>query len=283
MGVEVQLWRAAQDDPNLVPGARAAWARERRPILEVLGRMKAETQTSRAMRRRPLESNEWTAFPEWSPDLLKGRVYERLLLDILVGELPPGARIDEQTLAARYDTGVAGVREALGRLALEGLVIRRARAGTSIAPLDLLVVRQAVEARRLIEPYCASLAAQNATDEDIGRLRAAFDEAQAAVLDRDITALVRMDQRFHASMARASRNITLARILIPLQHTATRFWVYTMGPDTELDRLAEIDLHLEVVDRIAARDGPGAAEAVLRTLGEFVDDARRAIGPRTGT
>ena len=231
--------------------------------------------------RRTL-GDEWTVFPEWSPDLLKARVYEQILLDIIVGALTPGSRLDEQVLATRYDGGLAGVREALGRLALEGLVVRKARAGTMVAPLDLLEVRQAVEARRLIEPHCAALAALNATPQDTARLRAAFEGADDAVRAHDATALVGMDQRFHAAMARASRNITLARILIPLQHKAARFWVYSMGPDTEAERLAEIVLHLKVIDAIAARDPEAARLAVLRTLGEFTEDVRRAVNGPVG-
>ena len=238
----------------------------------------SKSRPEKAARRSA--GDEWTAFPEWSPDLLKARIYEQMLLDIIVGSLAPGSRLDEQSLATRYDAGLAGVREALGRLALEGLVVRRARAGTTVAPLDLLEVRQAVEARRLIEPHCAALAAANATAQDIGRLRAAFDGADEAVRAHDATALVGMDQRFHAAMARASRNITLARILIPLQHKAARFWVYSMGPDTEAERLEEIALHLRVVDAIAARDPETARSAVLHTLGEFTEDVRRAVnGP----
>lgn len=242
--------------------------------------MNAESKISGSRPSRRTADGVWTAFPEWSPDLQKARVYERMLLDIILAELAPGARLDEQDLAERYDAGLAGVREALGRLALEGLVVRRARAGTTVAPLDLLEVRQAVEARRLIEPHCAALAALNATAEDIARLRAAFEGAEAAVRAQDAVTLVGMDQRFHAAMARASRNITLARILIPLQHKAARFWVYSMGPDTEAERLEEIGLHLEVIDCIAARDPERARAAVLRTLGEFTDDVRRAVrGP----
>ena len=240
--------------------------------------MSAETKTRAARPQRRAGANEWTVFPEWSPDLLKARVYEQILLDIIVGELAPGGRLDEQDLARRYDAGLAGVRDALGRLALEGLVLRRARAGTVVAPLDLLEVRQAVDARRLIEPHCAALAAYNATSEDLARLRAAFDGAETAVRAHDAVALVGMDQRFHAAMARASRNITLARILIPLQHKAARFWVYSMGPDTEAERLAEIALHIDVIEAIARRDPEGARTAVLRTLGEFSDDVRRAVG-----
>ena len=244
--------------------------------------MSVEINPRPARAARRTAGDEWTVFPEWSPDLLKARVYEQMLLDIIVGALAPGARLDEQALSERYDAGLAGVREALGRLALEGLVVRRARAGTTVAPLDLLDVRQAVEARRLIEPHCAALAAVNATPEDIARLASAFDGAEAAVRAHDATALVGMDQRFHAAMARASRNITLARILIPLQHKAARFWVYSMGPDTEAERLAEIALHLRVIDAIGARDPEAARLAVLRTLGEFTEDVRRAVNGPVG-
>jgi DNA-binding GntR family transcriptional regulator len=244
--------------------------------------MSSEDKGGRPKVARRIGGNEWTVFPEWSPDLLKARVYEQILLDVILGELPPGGRLDEGELTQRYDAGLAGVREALGRLALEGLVVRRARAGTTVAPLDLLEVRQAVEARRLIEPHCAALAALNATPEDIDRLRAAFDGAGEAVRARDARALVNMDQRFHAAIARASRNITLARILIPLQHKATRFWVYSMGADTEDQRLAEIARHLAIVDCIAMRDADRARAAVLRTLGEFSEDVKRAVnGPAT--
>src|SRR5437899_1682348 len=74
----------------------------------------------------------------WAPELQKARVYEQILLDVILGELPPGGRLDEQELVRRYGAGLAGVRDALGRLALEGLVVRRPRAGTTVAPLDLV-------------------------------------------------------------------------------------------------------------------------------------------------
>ena len=82
------------------------------------------------------------------------------------------------------------------------------------------------------------------------------------------------------AIARASRNLTLARILIPLQHKAARFWVYSMGVDTEARRLEEIAHHLEVVDAIASRDPERSGAAVLRTLGAFAEETNRAVhGP----
>jgi DNA-binding GntR family transcriptional regulator len=213
---------------------------------------------------------------DWSPDLQKARVYEQILLDIILGELPPNARLDEQGLVRRYNAGLAGVRDALGRLALEGLVVRRPRAGTTVSPLDLVELSQAMDVRRLLEPYCAALAAANATASDIERVVHAFDGGEAAVRARDCRALVAMDQQFHSAMAGASRNVTLTRILIPLQHKSARYWVYTMGADTEAERLAEIKRHRVLADRIADGDEEGARLTAMRILKIFPGAIRAA-------
>lgn len=208
-----------------------------------------------------------TGLEDWSPDLLKARVYERILLDLILGDLAPGARLDEQSLAARYQTGLAGVRDALGRLALEGLVIRRARSGTTVAPLDLVELRQGLEARALIEPHCAGLAARHATPDEAAALRAIFDDGEAAARDRDLPALVAMDQRFHAGVARASGNLALARILIPLQHKAARFWVFSFNSaTTEPELMADIEDHRRIAEVIGRGDVEGARAAMMRVL-----------------
>ena len=214
---------------------------------------------------------------DWSPELQKARVYEQILLDIILGALAPNARLDEQGLARRYDAGLAGVRDALGRLALEGLVIRRPRAGTTVSPLDVVELGQALEVRSLIEPHCAALAAAHATADDLQALAHAFDDGARATRENDCRALVAMDQSFHAAMARASRNPTLAKILIPLQHKAARYWVYSMGADTEQERLAEIERHRVVARHIADGDVEAARLATMGLLKVFPETIRRAI------
>lgn len=203
---------------------------------------------------------------DWSPDLQKAKVYERILLDLILGELAPGARLDEQSLAARYEAGLAGVRDALGRLALEGLVIRRARSGTLVAPLDLVELRQGYEARALIEPHCAGLAARHASKAEAEAILDAFEGGEEAARTRDLPQLVAMDQRFHAAVARASQNLALARILIPLQHKAARFWVFSFNGATEAELLADIEQHRDVARVIARKDVEGARAAMMRVL-----------------
>src|SRR5579875_28251 len=118
---------------------------------------------------------------DWSHGLLKARVYEQILLDIILGELRPLGVLEEKALGARYAAGIAGVREALGRLALEGLVLRRPRVGTVVAPLDIREIEHAFEVRHMLEARTAALAAQNAAPEDLAAICHAFDGAEAAV------------------------------------------------------------------------------------------------------
>jgi DNA-binding GntR family transcriptional regulator len=213
---------------------------------------------------RDLES--WSQIEGWSPTLLKSQIYDQLLLDLILGVLKPGARLDEQVLVSRYGAGLAGVREALGRLSLEGLVIRRARAGTLVAPLDPFEARQTLEVRRLIEPHAAALAAENATPEEIEDLGRVFDRAEAAIAAGDRRAMILMDQDFHARLARASGNPTLARLLAPLVHKAARFWVAALPEGGAGSDLEDVEGHRAVVAQIALRNPQGARQAVLKLL-----------------
>ena len=219
-----------------------------------------------AARRLVLDVANSSGLDDWAPDLQKTKVYERILLDLILGELAAGSRLDEQSLAARYDTGLAGVRDALGRLALEGLVMRRARSGTTVAPLDLVELRQGLEARVLIEPHCAALAARNASKAEAQAMLDIFADGEEAARTCDLPALVAMDLRFHAAVARASGNLALARILIPLQHKAARFWVFSFNGATERELIDEIEEHREVARVIGGGDVEASRRAMLRIL-----------------
>ena len=70
---------------------------------------------------------------EVDSDLKRDTIYEQILLDIICGELAAGELIDESALTEHYRAGRAGIRDALYRLSLEGLVERRPRLGTVVA------------------------------------------------------------------------------------------------------------------------------------------------------
>lgn len=214
-------------------------------------------------RRRPAAP---PAVQDWSPTLQKSRIYEQMQLDIVLGDLAPDARLDEAELAARYAAGLAGVREALGRLALEGLVVRRPRVGTAVAPLEVHDMHETEEARGLIEPSCAALASERATQAEIDALAAVFDGAEDAVRREDARLLVAMDQRFHAAVAQAGHNGALERIVKRLQMKSARYWLSRGAPSNAGEDLAAIDRHRRVVDCIQSRDADGARQAMAATL-----------------
>jgi DNA-binding GntR family transcriptional regulator len=210
----------------------------------------------------------------WSQDLRRSRVYDEILLGVILGDLAPGQRLDEQSLARRYDAGLAGVRDALGRLALEGLVIRKARASTTVAPLDIDELVHATAVRALLEPHCAELAAHNASPADLEELGHAFDGASDAIRRHDFRAVVVMDQRFHAALAHASGNPTLASIIVPLQYKSIRFWIHSMEEESDEERIRGLSRHAEVAEHVARGDSEGARAAMLDVIESFGNHVR---------
>jgi DNA-binding GntR family transcriptional regulator len=229
--------------------------------------MAARTITSRANDVR---------LDDWSPQLLKSRLYGQLLVDIIIGRLAPSERLDERALAKRYGGGLAGIRDALARLALEGLVLRRARVGTMVAPLDLMEAREAFAARALVEIECAGLAARLATEAEIEAIRRTLDAGEAAIARNDARVLAMMDEAFHVAVASASHNRVLAKMVMTLHHQTARFWLVTMREPSLNDGRLALAQHRALVDAIAARDVERAQAAMRGALGDFPADIKRA-------
>jgi DNA-binding GntR family transcriptional regulator len=214
---------------------------------------------------------------EWSPSLLKSRLYNQILVDIITGMLEPGQRLDEKALARDYGGGLAGIRETLARLALEGLVVRRARVGTMVAPLDPDDARDAFAARALIEMECALLAARHATPDEVDTIRATLADGDDAIENNDTRALAAMDEAFHVAVASASHNRALAKLVMALHHTTARFWLITEDmPSLEESRKA-LAQHRALLDAIASGNGPRAQRAMQNALGDFPEEIRRGL------
>lgn len=80
------------------------------------------------------------------------RVYAELRADILAGRQPPGARLPFAELTARYQASMGVVREALTRLAAEGLIESEPQYGHRVMPLSAADLNHLTDARRTIEP-----------------------------------------------------------------------------------------------------------------------------------
>lgn len=196
---------------------------------------------------------------------LRQNAYETLLAAIIFGDLEPGSSIDEKQIADTFDLGIASVRDALLRLALEKMVERHPRIGTLIPPLGIRDVQDVFEARILLEGECAALAAERASPAEVAELRDAFSGFRAAIAKRDFRALVRMDQVFHRTLAAATRNHHLERELVLLHNNASRFWYFGIQRLNPKALTQDIESHLTVIDAIESRDA-GAAKARMQDV-----------------
>jgi DNA-binding GntR family transcriptional regulator len=207
-------------------------------------------------------------------ELGRDKAYEQILADIIFGELPAGASVDEKGLAERYGIGLASVREALYRLSLEGLIERISRRGTRIAALDLAGLHAVFEARVLLEERGAALAAERATAADIRAMKEALAGYETVIRNRQFRTLVLMDRRFHQALAAATKNPALAKTVDWLHKDAMRFWYFGLLRLPVNEVKADIAGHLAIVAAIERRDAPAAAAAMRRVLGHFPDMVR---------
>jgi DNA-binding GntR family transcriptional regulator len=88
---------------------------------------------------------------EPTPRTLAEKVYRQLRVDIVLGRIPPGTRLRSDKLRQSYSIGISPLREALFRLASDGLVISSEQKGFRVAPLDVEHVRDTMETRLVIE------------------------------------------------------------------------------------------------------------------------------------
>jgi GntR family transcriptional regulator, rspAB operon transcriptional repressor len=104
------------------------------------------------------------------------RAYEQLRDEIVQWELPPGTHLNEVPLAERLSVSRTPLREAVQRLARDGLVTIIPGRGALVAQLALQDVVYLFQMREALEPYAARLCARNADRGEFGKLRAAFED-----------------------------------------------------------------------------------------------------------
>jgi GntR family transcriptional regulator, rspAB operon transcriptional repressor len=189
------------------------------------------------------------------PGSLRQSAYETLLSAIIYGDLAPGSSMDEKQISETFALGIASVRDALLRLALEKMVDRHPRIGTLIPPLGIRDVQDVFEARILLEGECAALAAERASPAEIGVLRDSFSGFKNVIAKRDFRTLVRMDQ--------------LERELILLHNNASRFWYFGIQRLNPKALTQDIEAHVFVANAIASRNAQAAKTCMQDLLEHF--------------
>jgi DNA-binding GntR family transcriptional regulator len=143
------------------------------------------------------------------------QVHAALREQILSGELERGSRLPQETLAAELGVSRTPLREALRRLAGEGLVTLQPNYGATVAQLDFGDMRDAWTARLVIEPPAARLGAERRPQAELERMQAAIDAQRA---HGDPASSLDANREFHLALVATSGNPHLI-------HLAELLWV----------------------------------------------------------
>ena len=204
-------------------------------------------------------------------------IADQLMQMIVRGEHPPGTRLPaERELAAQLGVSRPSVREALIALEVEGAVEVRGGAGVFVlaahrtphtdpqapapGPFDLL------HARHVVESECASLAAKQASPEQLAAMKRALEEMRSTPTHNEVS--LEADARFHLTIAEASANSALLML-------AKQLWNTRRGPlymqfeshfqGREIWRQA-VEEHATILNAIVSRDSTAARNAMRKHI-----------------
>lgn len=181
-------------------------------------------------------------------------VYELLRDEILDLVLPPGSPIDEVQLAERFGMSRTPIREALVRLAGEGLVETLPNRSTLVAKIDFLNLNTFFDAITLMYRVTTRLAAQHHRPEDLGVIRAHQARFAAAVAAQDALGMIATNRDFHAAIAEAGRNPYFTGLFLRVLDEGRRILrLYYQSFDDRLPREYVVE-HEEIIAAIEARD-----------------------------
>ncbi|AJY47560.1 GntR family transcriptional regulator [Martelella endophytica] len=204
-----------------------------------------------------------------SPGAPVGSQLHGILRDLILrNDLPPGTRLSESELAARFAVSRQPVREAFIKLSEEGLLEVRPQRGTFVRRISQAAVMDARFVREAIEADIVKLLAEKADQGLVRELRQQLAEQREAART-DASRFIKLDELFHKSLADAAGK--------------GRAWMLIEGLKVQMDRVRYLSLlrfpmvkltdqHEAIVDAIGNGDQHAAEMAVRGHLREILSD-----------
>ena len=195
-------------------------------------------------------------------ETLGAQVYHLLRDRILRGEIAGGSRLIQGPLSEEIGTSRIPVRDALKRLESDGLVRCDETGRYSVVQFSTEDAEEVYAIRRRLEPFAVELAARAMTSEAMGEIKSLFNELNKAARRRRLEKYIEINTSFHMAIYEASGMVRLVRIIRGLYSG-----VPSLTPIVLEGRIVRSqEEHAEIVDRLAARDGAGAARAMDRHI-----------------
>ena len=202
---------------------------------------------------------------------LRDVVFNTLRRAILKGELKPGERLMEITLADKLGVSRTPIREAIRKLELEGLVVMAPRKGAKVASITERDLNDVLEVRKGMEVLAISLACKRITGEELEKLETLEQSFQKLIESGNLTELAEMDVKFHDTIYQATNNQRLVQLLNNLREQMYRYRMEYLKDIAVRRTLAEE--HKAICRALRERDEQQAEEYVSI----HIDNQQKAI------
>ena len=203
---------------------------------------------SRGPRRTPKADEDLPSAPHVE------RAYRDLKAGIVEGRYRPGASLSEVSLASEHGMSRTPIREGLARLWQEGYLDRVVGHGYFVARVTVQQIHDTFDVRRLLEGAAAARAAELATPEDVERLRSLAQVPIGAPQDYRQSEVANV--QFHLAIAGCARNTLALELIERCLAQVDRFM--SLGVNFGQFTETATEAHLQIVEKIAARDAAGA-------------------------
>jgi DNA-binding GntR family transcriptional regulator len=204
------------------------------------------------------------------------RAYRALEEQVVTLRLKPGEFVSEYALAESLRIGRTPIREALQRLAREGLVSILARKGILVSEINPRKQLMVLEVRRELERLLARLGARRANDAQRAKLRDIADGMDRAAKGYDDLAFMRLDREFNLLISEAAHNEYATRAMRFLHGHSRRFWYMHYKEAADLPLCAR--LHAAQARAVAEGNAKRAAEAADRLMDYAEAFTRATVG-----
>ena len=215
-----------------------------------------------------------------SPQIsLADKAYDELVTRITRLELQPGAVLAEKSLMEELNIGRTPIREALQRLATEGLVVHRLNRGMFVSEITYSNVQEVYEYRSLIDGHACRLAAARATAAQTDELLEIHKSLVNATKRNDIDSYVYFDREFYRVLCSACGNSFIAETIPKIFNLHLRLWFYLSVKIGTWHSIAEAHemMTQDVAEAIAQRDPDRAEISMKNYISQRQHDLRRNI------
>lgn len=195
---------------------------------------------------------------------LSDEVADSLRESIRSGSLPPGTRLVERDIAARLGVSRIPVREAIQRLAEEGLVRKVAHRGTFVYSPSAAEIEQISSLRVVLERFVVERVMERWRSKHEAQLRRIVRRMRAAAAAHDMRQVYELDYEFHRTLWEIADHELLLEVISSLRARISRFLYEANSAltDTELDH--HIASHDQLIDILKSGDQAQAQEEITR-------------------